>query len=270
MGNGAVIPMARTALPESVDQIISTLDQLVQALGPQGANKNGALSRFVHDVAQTVGNNGPSFHTTVTALGQALAALSNDGPSLTTILDNVGTFTSEAASNTHLFQAFANDLTSVTGVIAADRTDIGTTLSQLQQIMTQVTNFVADNDTTLGATLQNLQTFTAQVLTQQQALGQAFNEGGLVLQNLNNAIITNPDGSTALRIRYDPSLDTPSFVSALCGQELTRILNLGVEGAKSSELNLACAATSALGTIAPPPNASQGPNLSLSALMAGM
>ncbi len=267
LGDHAVIPMNRTALPESVDQIISTLDQLIQALGPSGVNGNGALSRFVHDVAQTVGKNGPSFHTTVTALGQALAALSNDGPTITTILDNVSTFTSAAAQNTKEFQTFANDLAGVTSIVAADKSDLGTTLSQLQQVMTQVTNFVQQNQATLGPTLQNLETFVGEVLTQQQALGQAFNEGGLVLQNLNNAIVTEPDGTTALRIRYDPSLDTPSFVSGICGQELPRILNLGLEQAKSSELNLACASSSALGTITPPPNAPQGPDMSLNALM---
>jgi virulence factor Mce-like protein len=267
MADHAVIPMNRTALPESVDQIISTLDQLVQALGPHGANSNGALSTFVHDVARTVSGNGPSFHTTITALGQALAALSSDGPSITTILDNVGTFTNEASANTQEFQTFANDLAGVTGIIASDSNDIGTTLSSLQSILSQITSFVQDNQATLGSTLQNLDTFAAQVVSQQEQLGQAFQYGGLVLQNLNNAIITEPNGTTALRIRYDPSLDTPSFVRQLCGDELTRILSLGFSGAKSSELNLACAASSALGTITPPPDAQQGPNLSLSALM---
>jgi phospholipid/cholesterol/gamma-HCH transport system substrate-binding protein len=267
MADHAVIPMDRTALPESVDQIISTLDQLVQALGPHGANSHGALSTFVHDVAKTVGGNGPSFHTTITALGQALAALSSDGPSLTTILDNVGTFTNEAAANTQEFQTFANDLAGVTGIIASDSNDIGTTLTSLQSIMSQITTFVQDNQSALGSTLQNLETFSAQVVSQQEQLGEAFQYGGLVLQNLNNAIVTEPNGTTALRIRYEPSLDTPSFVSQLCGNELTRILSLGFSGAKSSELNLACAASSALGQIKAPPDAPQGPNLSLSALM---
>ena len=93
-----------------MDQTISLLDQLIQALGPTGANKNGALRQFVHDVARTVGNNGPSFHTTVVALGKALAALSNDGPPITSLLDNAGAFTEEAAANDQEFQSFANDL----------------------------------------------------------------------------------------------------------------------------------------------------------------
>jgi phospholipid/cholesterol/gamma-HCH transport system substrate-binding protein len=267
LASGGIIPMDRTVLPESVDQIISTLDQLVQALGPTGANAQGAVSRFIHDVSNTVGGNGPSFHTTVTALGKALSALSSDGPALTSLLDNVGAFTKVAAANTGEFQAFANDLAGVTGVVAADHSDIGTILSSLQDVLSQVTTFIDQNQSSLSSTISNLQTFAADVASQQQQLAQAFNEGGLVLQNLNNAITTEPNGSTALRIRYDPSLDTPAFVKALCGNELTRILSLGVEQAKSSELNLACAATSALAQMTPPPNAAQGPDLSLNALM---
>jgi len=38
LADNAVIPMRRTALPQSVDQTISLLDQLIQALGPSGAN----------------------------------------------------------------------------------------------------------------------------------------------------------------------------------------------------------------------------------------
>ncbi len=111
-----IIPMKRTALPESVDQTISDLDQFIQALGPNGANKTGAVERFIHDVASTVGGNGPSFHTTLTALGKALGDLANDGPDLTTILNNVGNFTNVAANNTKLYQSFANDLASASAL----------------------------------------------------------------------------------------------------------------------------------------------------------
>jgi phospholipid/cholesterol/gamma-HCH transport system substrate-binding protein len=267
MGDHGVIPMHNTALPQSVDQTISLLDQLIQALGPMGANKSGALSQFVHDVAQTVGQNGPSFHTTVVALGKALQALSNEGPSITSLLDNAGAFTNEAAANDQEFQSFANDLASATSLIASDGSDIGTTLSSLKQVLSEVTSYINGNVGSIGTVLSNVNSFTAQVLSQQQQLGQAFAYGGLVLQNLNNAIVTEPDGSTALRIRYDPSLDTKSFVQQICGNELTRILDLGAQQAKSSELNLACAASAALSQMDPPPNAQQGPDMSLKALV---
>jgi len=267
MADNAVIPMRRTALPQSVDQTISLLDQLIQALGPTGANKNGVFSQFVHDVARTVGNNGPSFHTTVLALGKALAALSNDGPTITSLLDNAGAFTGEAAANDQEFQSFANDLASVSALIASNTSDIGTTLSSLKQVLSQVTSYVNGNVGSIGTVLTNVNSFTAHVLSQQQQLSQAFAYGGLALQNLNNAIVPGPNGSTSLRIRYDPSLDTKSFVQQICGNELTRILELGAQQAKSSELNLACAASAALSQMDPPPDAQQGPNLTLQALM---
>jgi phospholipid/cholesterol/gamma-HCH transport system substrate-binding protein len=267
MAQDGVIPMSRTALPQSVDQTISLLDQLIQALGPTGANKNGALNQFVHDVAQTVGGNGPSFHTTVLALGKALQALSNEGPSITSLLDNAGAFTSEAAANDQEFQSFANDLASASSLIASDSSDIGTTLSSLKQVLGQVSSYINGNVGSIGTVLSNVNSFTSSILSQQQQLSQAFAYGGLVLQNLNNAIVTEPDGSTSLRIRYDPSLDTKSFVQQICGNELPRILELGAQQAKSSELNLACAASAALSQMDAPPNANQGPDLSLQALM---
>jgi phospholipid/cholesterol/gamma-HCH transport system substrate-binding protein len=264
---GAIIPESRTVLPESVDQIISTLDQLVRALGPTGANAKGAVSQFVHDVASTVGGNGPNFKTTVTALSQALGAISADSPAISSLLDNVGSFTGVAAANTQDFQAFANDAAGVTSVVAADSTDIGTILTSLNSVVTQLTQFVQSNQATLGSTLTNLAQFTSAIAAQQQQLAQAFDYAGLGLANADNAIAVSPTGAGALRIRYDPSTDTPAFVSEICGNEETRILDLGLQQAKSSELNLACAASAALGQVTPPPDAPAGPNLTISALI---
>lgn len=266
--DNGTIPMAHTALPQSVDQTISVLDQLIQALGPTGVNKQGALGQFIHDVASTVGHNGPSLHTTVTALGRALGDLSNDGPSLTSILDNVGTFTHEAAQNDAAFSSFANDLASVSSEVAADSTDIGNSLTNLQQILGQVSSFIDHNQSAIGAVLTNLETFSQTVLSQQQALSSAFNLGGLVLQNINQALVPSPTGNGyELNIRFDPSTDTPSFVSAICGDEESRLLSVAVQQTKSDELNVACIASAALAQIAAPPNANQGPNLSMSALV---
>src|SRR5271156_5880661 len=77
MADDAVIPMARTAVPISVDGIVDSLDQLAQALGPNGANAHGALSGFVASSAHAFGGDGAALHSTLTSLGQALGALSS-------------------------------------------------------------------------------------------------------------------------------------------------------------------------------------------------
>ncbi len=91
MANDAVIPMNRTALPQSVDQTISLLDQLIQALGPTGANKNGALSQFVHDVAQTVGQQRAEPSTPRSSRwAKPCRRCRTTVPSITSLLDNAG------------------------------------------------------------------------------------------------------------------------------------------------------------------------------------
>src|SRR4051794_37270812 len=47
LGNGATIPLQRTGVPLELDQVSANLVELAQALGPNGANRTGALSRAI-------------------------------------------------------------------------------------------------------------------------------------------------------------------------------------------------------------------------------
>ena len=47
LADDARIGLERTAVPVELDRIFSSLNDLNVALGPEGANKNGALSRLL-------------------------------------------------------------------------------------------------------------------------------------------------------------------------------------------------------------------------------
>jgi ABC-type transporter Mla subunit MlaD len=47
MEDGAKVPLERTATPVELDQVYGALDELSAALGPTGANKDGALSDLI-------------------------------------------------------------------------------------------------------------------------------------------------------------------------------------------------------------------------------
>jgi virulence factor Mce-like protein len=269
MVGGTRIPMARTVVPQSVDEIITNLDALASALGPGGANGNGAVTRIVHDLANTFGGNGTNLHTTIVSLSQALGAIQGDGPQVTATLDNLGTLTAALAADTGGYQAFAGDLSAVTTSLAGDDSDIASALSSLGKVLGQLAAFVQANQASIGASLGNLQTFTAAVAGQQQALAQAFDLGGLALENFNQAIDTKAPGGAALATRLDGTADTGSLVQEVCGGAFNRLLDLGTKQSKANELDLVCAASSALLKLPNPPGASAGPNLSLSALVPG-
>ena len=58
LADKASIGLYRTAVPVELDQIYSNLDQLNQDLGPNGANKNGALSDLLQVGAENLKGNG--------------------------------------------------------------------------------------------------------------------------------------------------------------------------------------------------------------------
>ena len=51
LADGAVLDVDNTSVPLELDQIYSSLDQLTVALGPNGANKNGALTDLLETTA---------------------------------------------------------------------------------------------------------------------------------------------------------------------------------------------------------------------------
>ncbi|MCP2169309.1 MlaD family protein, partial [Goodfellowiella coeruleoviolacea] len=62
LGDNAVIPRERTATPVELDQLYASLDGLATALGPGGANADGALSELLRTGAANLGGNGQALH----------------------------------------------------------------------------------------------------------------------------------------------------------------------------------------------------------------
>ena len=96
MKDGAKVPLERTATPVELDQVYGALDQLSAALGPNGANKNGALSDLVDVGAANLDGNGEALNRTLTGFSQAVETLADHRDDLFSSLDNLQTFTSRA------------------------------------------------------------------------------------------------------------------------------------------------------------------------------
>ena len=271
MQDNAVIPLSRTAVPISVDEIVDNLDQLANALGPNGANSHGALSAFVASSAHAFGGNGAALHSTLTSLGQALSALSSKSPQLTALFDNLGNLSQVASRYTGTYQAFANNLASVSTDLAGDDSEIGTTLADLQKVLRALAQFAATNSSALGSSVTNLDAFAGAVASKQQALAQAFQSLPLALDNISQAVDPSAPGGPALRARFDPTGDSAGYSQSVCGNPLLRLLLLSIDRSQDKDptIDLDCGVNGLLAGLPTPPNASAGPNLSLSALDGG-
>ncbi|MHB1535534.1 MAG: MCE family protein [Acidimicrobiales bacterium] len=272
---GQTIPVSRTVIPESVNAQIAALNTLAYQLGPNGANKNGALTQLLSHLATQLKGNGPDFHAAVVNFSQALHGISAASPQLASLLTNLGQLSQALAANSGTYQSFSVDLASVSTLLANDRADIGAVLSNLQQALGSLSAFVNRNSASLGVSLTNLQTLVSALAQQQKALASAFDLGPLALQNLDNAINKSAPGGPALRSRYDPVSNTNGLFNTVCGNSAIRFLVVLAAGTQTNPLTPAtpvdtvCAVGNALTALTPPPGAATGPNLTLSALAGG-
>ena len=271
--SGATIPLSRTAIPQSVDEVIYQLNRLASELGPTGANRNGALSTLVHQLATSLGPNGPDFHAAVVNFSQALQGLSANSPALAGTLTNLGQLSQALADNSASYRSFAANLASVTQVLANDRQDVSAVLASLQRLFANLTSFIQADGSALGSSLTNLQQFAGALSSEQTALAHAYALAPLSLQNLDNAINKNAPGGPAIVGRYDAVGSTTGLFNQVCGSAALRFLVILATGTQTNPLTQAgrtdtlCGIGNALTALTPPPGASSGPDLSLQALV---
>jgi phospholipid/cholesterol/gamma-HCH transport system substrate-binding protein len=270
IADGAVIPTARTAIPVSVDRIVNTLDQFAQLLGPQGANKTGAFSDLLHNLALSFGGTGSDLHAEVVSFSQAMTALASNPAELTAVLNNLGKLTQAASGHTDSYQSLANDFASVSSSLAADSSDIASALSNLQTVFSQLASFVSTNQSTIGVSLTNLASFATALAQQQKQLATVINVGPLALKNLINTVDPNTPGGPALRARYDGTGDSKGLAQGLCGNVLYRGLILATNPPAAGPVDVGCLVSATLAGLPTPPGASAGPDLSLATLFKGV
>ena len=273
MPAGTLIPLAQTAIPQSVDEVYYQLNRLALQLGPQGVNKNGALSDLVHQLAVSLGPNGQSFHNAVVQFSQALDTLAAHPDAVAGTLTNLGQLSQALADNRQAYESFSANLASVSQILANDRGDITSTLQALQTLFANLTDFINHDGANLGSSISNLRTFAAALSSQQTALAQAYDLAPLSLQNLDRAINKSAPGGPAVVGRYNAVGSTPTLFNQVCGSAALRFLVLLASGTQTNPLTQAnttdtlCGIGNALVALSPPPGAPSGPDLSLQALV---
>lgn len=186
MASGAVIPREHTATPVELDQINQSLNKLAVALGPNGANKNGALSDLLKSGAANLNGNGKNLHDTLTDLGQAANALSDSKSDLFTTVDNLQKFTKTLAESDGQLQQFNTRVADVTGYLAGERQDLGAAISQLATALDRVSTFIQENRGALKSNVDNLTGVTKTLVDQRAALAEVLDTAPLALNNVEN------------------------------------------------------------------------------------
>jgi phospholipid/cholesterol/gamma-HCH transport system substrate-binding protein len=192
--SGAVIPESRTATPVEIDQIYSAISKLAGDLGPNGVNKNGALSGVLNTGAANLKGNGQSLATMVDQMSQLAQTLNGTQNSFFGTVSNLQKFAGMLQSNNSQVATAQNQLAKVSGFLAADRSNLAGALSELSTALAQVQSFISGNRAGLKANITNLQGITAVLVKERASLAEALDNEPLAADNFIAA--------------YDPSTGT--------------------------------------------------------------
>jgi virulence factor Mce-like protein len=183
----ADLPVTRTAAPIEIDEIYRALDEFNRALGPSGANADGALSNLLATGRANLAGNGENLHETLDGLSQALSTLADGGQDLFGTVANLQRFTTALARSDQQVRAFNQQLADVAGQLAGERDELAAALHNLAIALSDVTAFVKENRAALASNVNALADITGVLVRQQQAIVKILDVAPLAVSNLNLA-----------------------------------------------------------------------------------
>ncbi|MFC3501625.1 MCE family protein [Micromonospora krabiensis] len=219
--DGAEIPVGRTAAPMEIDDIYRSLDEINRALGPPGANADGALSDLLATGRANLDGNGDDLHTTLDGLSRALGTLADGRQDLFGSVANLQRFTTALARSDQQVRGFSQQLADVAQQLAGERDELAAALRNLAAALAEVTAFVRSNRDELTGNVAALADVTGVLVRQQKAVIDILDVAPLTVNNL--ALAYNPrSGTLDTRDNVLGPYDPAGFVCSLIVDQLPR------------------------------------------------
>ena len=162
-------------MPLELDQIYSSLDDLTVALGPNGANKKGALTDLLDTTAANFGGQGAQFHQTIENFGRLSETLADNKDELFGSAAELEGFITPWPATTRPCGSFNQSLASVSTMLAGRARGPARPRCTTSAIaMRQVSGFVKDNRDVLGQNITGLDQVTKVLVKQRAALDETL------------------------------------------------------------------------------------------------
>ncbi|MCF8589711.1 MCE family protein [Gordonia liuliyuniae] len=212
VGSDVTLTTDETHVPVEIDAIYANLQKLSKSLGPEGANKNGAVTDFVETAADNLDGNGAKLGKALTNLSKAATTLSDGRGDLASTIKNLNVFVGALRENDSQVRQFNTQMASFNTFLAGERNQLGTALDSLSYALGDVATFVADNNDRIGDAIRGLHPTGQALLDNKEHLLEIFTVLPVTISNLINAYDAE-SGTLAMRLNL-PDLQDP--LSAGC------------------------------------------------------
>lgn len=214
----AYLSVDRTAVPVELDAVYQSLDDLSVALGPEGANDQGPLSKLVDGTAAQLGGQGEQLNQTLKNFGKLSTTLSNNKDELFGSLREVNDFVSLLKTNDSSVRAFNDSTAQVSTVLEGERDDLKATLSALSKALVDVNGLVKKNRTALRGNVDNIASLANVLAKRKSELEQITISAPTALSNV--ALAYNGRTGT-----LDTRADIPQVITGTLGDPVGLLCN---------------------------------------------
>ncbi len=148
---GATIPMERTSVPVSTDQLLRALERTLQAINPH------AVGDLVNNLAQDLQGQGQNLNSLIASAAGTLQLLANKGDDLGRLNGTLAQLTGSLDSRSAEISSLITNYDTVSGVVAQHNSQLGDAIGQLSGATAQVVGLLSPN---LGPLEQDVGTIT--------------------------------------------------------------------------------------------------------------
>jgi virulence factor Mce-like protein len=184
---GAEIGPERTAVPVEIDDLYAGLRDMSEALGPNGANKNGALAELIGVGADNLEGQGEDMNTMFREFGKASATLSGLDENFFATLAHLDELNTMLLDNDAAVADVNRQFAEVADYLAEDRDDLGRAAKNLGAAMAVIDDFIRDNRKHLKKSVDNLVPTTKVLRERRKSLDEAVRLMPLLMHNFLDA-----------------------------------------------------------------------------------
>ncbi|WP_278314477.1 MCE family protein [Lolliginicoccus levis] len=229
-GDDAEIPRERARVPVEVDEIYRSIAEFTEAMGSDGANKDGALSEFIDTSHANLVGNGQALGESITELAEASRTFANGSEDFFGTIRNLQELTTALAENDTQVRNFNTQMAIFTDYLAGERENVGAAINQLSFTLDDVARFVNDNREALSSNADGLAQVTSRLTQETDALSEILVTAPLAISNLANAYDAE-SGTLAARLNL---LELQDLGGSVCG--LIDVQRLYPQNERFSEL----------------------------------
>jgi phospholipid/cholesterol/gamma-HCH transport system substrate-binding protein len=229
LADGATLETDDTSVPLELDQIYSSLDDLTVALGPNGANKNGALTDLLETTAKNFGGEGAQFHQTIQDFSKLSETLDDNKDALFGSARELEGFINTLATNDQTVRQFNQSLSNVSDMLSGERQELGAALHNLSIGLGDVATFVRENRDILSKNIKHINRVAKVLVKQRTALDETLRDAPVALNNL--ALTYNPQAGT-----LDTNANLGELVNQIASDPTSLVCGFLSQADKSGQL----------------------------------